>query len=133
MRVSSSNYDVAYKEATSVYNDVTGKGIDVDDLYTDLMKKEKNVLNTINKLVDEKENPKYRGVLKQTIPELAKNTVDTLMKLVVDIGNLAENESDNGIIEIITDVMGKQDRIFYVGIAIVFIAIAIMLVTMSDN
>jgi hypothetical protein len=130
MKVNSSDYDVAYNEATSIYDDVTGKGIAVDDLYTSLMKKERNVLKTIDKLVDVQGN-KSRGVMGQTIPELAKNTVNAVMEVIVELGNLAETGvEEGGIVETFT---GKKDRLFYIGIATVLVAIAIMLVTMTDK
>jgi Iap family predicted aminopeptidase len=111
---------MATQEYEKLYQDVIyEKGMD-DDLYDNLMKKEKTILNTINKVVNQKENIELSFV-NSSLNTILKKTIETLVQITSDINNKKD----------LSDIF-KQERRLYIGIMMTFSSIFLIILYKSD-
>jgi Iap family predicted aminopeptidase len=111
---------MATQEYEKLYQDVIyKKGMD-DDLYDDLMKKEKTILKTINKVVNQKENIEFSFV-NSSLNTILKKTIETLVQITSDINNKKD----------LSEIF-KQERRLYIGIMMTFSSIFLIILYKSD-
>lgn len=111
---------MATLEYDKIYSEVLSNRIESHNLYNDLLKKEKVVLDTINKVVNQKER-KVNKFTNMSINQIFSNTIDVLKDILVDVNNKKN-----------IDVILQPKRRLYIGICLTFISILIILLYKSD-
>ncbi len=115
---------ISYSEYTSLV-DILQKSD--EDVYEEVMKKEKNVLSTIDHVVNHiKENDIKSD---QFINLSLSHVVDKFLLLIPEI--IKEMSTVRSIQDLIK-VISKEDRIIYIGIMLIIIALFIFLVESSS-
>lgn len=99
------------------------------EVYTEIMKKEGNVLNTINRVVDHESKKYYDAKLFYHMPLLTILAVfiNTWKNIFLELATMDKLDF-YGVIE----VFNKKDRIIFVGFMLFLIALFLYLVDIAD-
>ena len=101
----------------------------INSLYEQILSKEKNVRKTIDKVVKLKEDEKLNELSTNTSIE---NIFIRIFKMLNSV--LKEiNESEELTYNEFKKIIKKENRIIYIGIFFIIIAVSLLLIEISDN
>ena len=100
---------------------------DDEDRYTELMKKERRVLDTVDRVVNDAQAQKIRksGLLYMSVPEVLTRTAETLHDVYLElftVSNLREA----------WEVLSRPERRIYLGIVLVLVGLILGFVQMTS-
>lgn len=103
------------------YNDLYNIAVSSDNAYQELMKKEANVLSTVNRLINDYEDKQNKPLLKRALSStISKSFAETFSAFQDLNDNYDPNKS---IVEQVYTILNKKNRTFYLGIFFCILAI----------
>ena len=98
-----------------------------EDIYEEVMKKEKNVLSTIDHVVNhiKEENVKSDQFINLSISHIIEKFLLLIPEMIKELSNVRSLQD-------IIKVISKEDRIIYIGILLIIIGLFIFLVESSS-
>jgi hypothetical protein len=112
-----------YKVINNKYSDSN------NSLYQEIMNREENVRNTLDRVVKMKETEKLKEVFtKKSIDNITINIFKNLNSILEEVNNI-----DRLTYKEFKKIMNKDNRIIYTGLFFIIIAISLLLIEISDN
>jgi len=119
-------YNDFLKVIQNKYNNVN---LNADSIYDELVKKENNILKTINRVIDfEKDKENKKNFLNLPLSKIYKNIFHNLNKILEEL-----LKTKNLTTKKFKKIILKEKRIIYLGILLIIIAIYLALIELSDS
>lgn len=119
-------YNDFLKVIQNKYNNVN---LNADSIYDELVKKENNILKTINRVIDfEKDKENKKKFLNLPLSKIYKNIFHNLNKILEEL-----LKTKNLTTKKFKKIILKEKRIIYLGILLIIIAIYLSLIELSDS
>jgi hypothetical protein len=119
-------YNDFLKVIQNKYNNVN---LNADSIYDELVKKENNILKTINRVIDfEKDKENKKNFLNLSLSKIYKNIFHNLNKILEELLKTKKLTTKK-----FKKIILKEKRIIYFGILLIIIAIYLALIELSDS
>jgi len=114
----SNNFSIPETEYSKLTNLLQNKTLSKDEIYLELINKEKNALTTINRVVDHEQKKQYDDSLFYNMPLLTILAlfINTWRNIFLEL--MTMHHFDIGMLY---EVFSKKDRKIYVGLMLLFI------------
>ena len=112
-----------YKIINNKYSDET------NSIYEQILDKEENVRNTIDRVIKLKDDEKLNKLFTNTSIENIFIKIFKILNSILD----EMNENENLTYKQFKKIMKKDSRIIYIGIFIIVLAVSLLLIEISDN
>lgn len=117
------NINDLYKIINNKYSDSTSS------LYQEVLNKEEIVRNTIDRVINMKEKEKFNNLFPKTsLENIHINIFKTLNSILEELSNVNELTYSQ-----FNKIFQKDNRLIYIGIFFIILAVSLMLIEISDN
>ena len=101
----------------------------IDNLYQQILDKEENVRNTIDRIIELKDNEKLNSLFtKKSLENVSLNIFKILNSILEEINN-----TDNITYKQLKKIIKKDNRLIYIGIFFIALAVCLLLIEVSDS
>ena len=112
-----------YKIINNKYSNET------NSIYEQILEKEENVRNTIDRVIKLKDDEKLNELFTNTSIENIFIKIFKILNSILD----EMNETENLTYKQFKKIMKKNSRIIYIGIFLIVLAVSLLLIEISDN
>mgnify|MGYP001338796302 CR=1 FL=1 len=101
----------------------------IDNIYQQILDTEENVRNTIDRVIELKDNEKLNSLFtKKSVENVALNIFKILNTILEEINN-----TDNITYKQLKKIIKKDSRLIYIGIFFIALAVSLLLIEISDS
>lgn len=117
-------------EYSKLVNLLESSGQSPGDVYTELLKKEANSIELINRVVDHEKQKQHKATLFYNLPLLSIIAlfVNTWKNIVLELVAMSEAKDYSSLLEIFT----KKDRKVFIGLMFIIVAILLYVIDIVD-
>lgn len=113
----------------NIYENINNDNYNINDLLVNLRNKEEDVTNIVNRVVELKNNKKIKNIFtKESIENVSINIFKNLNLILEEISSI-----ENLTFKEFKKILKKDNRIIYIGLFFIIIALSLLLIEISDN